>query len=83
MAATPAPRPNNARPLLPWRHRVACLAFRAPTYGPLPAQRRVGDPKVCASEPKLCAEALKLTDGSRAFLVGLSFDVGDQSGEVR
>jgi hypothetical protein len=38
---------------------------------------------VSASKPKLLAELLKLTDGSRTFLVGLAFDVCNQMGEVR
>lgn len=43
----------------------------------------VNDLNVGTGEPKLLAELLKLTDGSRAFLVGLAFDVCNQLGEVR
>jgi hypothetical protein len=42
-----------------------------------------GTPKAGACLSEFPAKPLKLTDGSRAFLVGLPFDVGDQSGEVR
>lgn len=44
-------------------------------------EQRGGDR--CGGEPKLLAEPLQLTDGSRTFLAGLSFYIGDKSGEVR